>query len=221
MMKRILILMALMCVAVTLFAQVALPEHQFAAGRWAWSGTRLVQNDIHSGLAKLNVRAPQSGGMLYEFNARYVDGLEDGHGGIGIHLFMDNALNAASWGGGNSILLWLNYDEHPVTRGFITGFTAQVYKSTSNSTMELVDTIDLNWALPYFDISGIVPVKIWVDGNTGEIRIYDPTDPTLSDYFYIHLSDYPAYFPRSAFPLRGNWVALRTNGISVSFGLGL
>jgi hypothetical protein len=220
MMKRLIILMALIGVTVALFAQSLPYEYQFAAGRWGWVGSRAFQNDTTSGLAKMNVRAPQSGSSLYyEFNVRYEDGLQDGHGGIGIHLFADSAYNGASWGAGNSILLWLNYDEHPVSTGFPRGFTAQIYRSINNSQMEQLDSVDLNQYLPYFDISATVPVKIWVNGNTGEVRIYDPTDPTLNEYYFVvNLAD---YLPRSAFPLRGDWVALRTNGISVSFGMGL
>ena len=141
--------MALLCVAATLFAQVQLPEHQFAAGRWNFVGTRLFQSDIKAGLAKVNIRAPQSGPMQYEFNVRYEDGLQDGHGGFGIHIFGDSAYNGASWGAGKSYLIWINYDEKPVTPGFIRGFSAQVYRSRTNSVMDLVQSYDLNQYLPY------------------------------------------------------------------------
>jgi hypothetical protein len=217
MMKRLLIFLALICAATTLFAQVALPEHQFAAGRWGFVGTRLYQNDTTAGLAKMNLRIPQSGPMLYEFTARYEDGLQDGHGGFGLHIYGDSAYNGPSWGAGKSILLWLNYDEKPVTRGFPTGFTAQIYRSVTNSQMELLDSFDLNWTLPYItwdDLRQPVPIKIWINGETGEVRVYDPSDPTLTGYFYFNL-------PQRDLPLRGNWVSLRTNGASLSFGMGL
>ena len=216
-MKRFILFLAVMFAAVSLFAQVSLPEHQFAAGQWSWIGSRLYQRDIHSGLAKMNLRAPQSGPMIYEFNARYEDGLQTGHGGFGIHVFVDNAYNGRSWGAGNSYLLWLNYDENPVSRTVPRGFSAQIYKSRSNSVMDLVDSFDLNQYLPYItweDITNPVPIKIWVNGDTGEVRAYDPSDPALNDYFYFYLD-------RRDLPLRGNWVALRTNGVSMSFGLGL
>ena len=209
--------MALVCAAACLFAQVALPEHQFAAGRWGFTGTRLYQMDTNAGLVKMNMRVPQSGPMIYEFNARYESGLENGHGGFGIHVFMDSAFNGVSWGGANSYLLWLNYDENPYTPGFVRGFSAQVYRSRSNSVMDLVASYDLNEYLPYItmeDITTPVPIRIWVDGDTGEVRAYNPADPDWSEYFVFYLD-------RRDLPLRGNWIALRTNGVSVSFGMGL
>jgi len=216
-MKRLLIFLALICAAATLFAQVPLPEHQFAAGSWNFVGSRLYQTDAKAGLAKANIRIPQSSAMIYEFNVRYEDGLQDGHGGLGIHLFVDNAFNGRSWGAGKSFLLWLNYDENPVTRGFVRGFSAQVYRSVSNSVMDLIANYDLNQYLPYItwdDVTGIVPVRIYANGDTGEVRVYDPTDPDWLSYFFF-------YLPRSDLPVRGNWISIRTNGASVSFGMGL
>ena len=215
-MKRLLIFLALICAAATLFAQVPLPEHQFAAGRWGFIGSRLYQNDIKAGLAKVNIRVPQSGPMIYEFNAQYVDGLQDGHGGFGVHLFADRAFNGPSWGVGISYLFWLNYDENPVTPGFPKGFSAQVYRSRTNSIMDLVASFDLNQFLPYItweDITRPVPIRIYVNGNTGEVRIYDPTDLTWTYYWYFYLD-------QKDLPLKGDWIALRTNGASLSFGLG-
>ena len=214
-MKRFILFLTVFLAAVTLFAQVPLPEHQFAAGQWSFVGSRLYQKDIKAGLAKMNLRAPQSGPMIYEFNVKYEDGLLDGHGGFGLHVFVDNAYNGRSWGAGKSFLLWLNYDEKPVTRGFPTGFTAQIYKSFTNSRMELVESFDLNWALQYIywdDLLYPVPVKIWINGDTGEVRVYDPSDPALNDYWYFFIN-------KKELPLRGNWVALRTNGVSLSFGM--
>lgn len=209
--------MALICAAATLFAQVPLPEHQFAAGSWTFIGSRLYQTDVKAGLAKVNIRAPQNGPMIYEFNVRYESGLEDGHGGFGLHVFADSAYNGRSWGAGNSYLLWLNYDENPVTPGFTKGFSAQVYRSRTNSIMDLVANYDLNQYLPYItweDLSKPQPVRIWINGETGECRVYDPSDPELLNYWYF-------YFDKKDVPLRGSWIALRTNGASVSFGLGL
>jgi hypothetical protein len=208
--------MLVMGIAVSLFAQV-LPQHQFASGNWSLSGNRLYQNDANARLAKVNMLIPQSGTMVYEFNVKYEGGIEDGHGGFGIHVFVDAPHPRESWGAGNSILLWLNYDENPVTPGFIRGFSAQVYRSRSNTQMDLLESYDLNWALDFItwdDLAYPVPVKIWVNGNTGEIRVYDPSDPILADYWYF-------YIPQRDLPLRGDWIAIRTNGMSVSFGMGL
>ena len=214
-MKRFILFLLVLAVGVSLFAQ-QLPEYHFAtgSGNWSFSGNRLYQNDIRAGLAKVNARIPQSGPMIYQFNVRYEDGIEDGHGGFGVHLFADNVIHTASWGSGTSYLLWLNYDENPITRGIPRGFSAQVYRSLTNSYMELLDSYDLN---QYANLltwencaANTVPGKIWVDGNTGEVRVYDPTDPALADYFYFYLP---------ARNLRGNWISLRTNGIQLSFGL--
>ena len=211
-MKRFLLFLLILGVGVSLFAQ-QLPEYRIAtgSGSWGFIGSRLFQNDANARLAKVNFRVPQSGPMIYEFDVRYESGIEDGHGGFGLHVFANDVVNVASWGSGESYLLWLNYDENPVTRGFTKGFSAQVYRSRSNSLMELVDSFDLNqyaYLLTYENVADPVPAKIWVDGNSGEVRVYDPTDPALQDYFYFNLP---------ARNLRGNWVSLRVNGLKLSF----
>ena len=217
-MKRLVLFILILGLGVSLFAQVQLPEHQFASGSWQFIGDRLYQNDANARLAKLNVRAPQSGPMIYEFNVRYEDGVEDGHGGFGIHIFADEALNGASWGSGQSYLLWLNYDENPITRGIPRGFSAQLYRSITHSRMDLLESFDLNeyaYLLTYENCAANpVPAKIWVNGDTGEVRVYDPTDPDMESYFYFYLS-------RNDVPFSGNWLSLRTNGIKLSFGMGL
>jgi hypothetical protein len=216
-MKRLVLSLLVMGMTVSLFAQVQLPEYHFASGNWGFIGTRLYQNDAGARLAKVNLRAPQNGPMIYEFNARYEDGVQDGHGGFGLHIFGDSAYNSASWGAGKSYLLWLNYDEKPITAGIPAGFSAQVYKSTTNSQMELVQSVSLNQYLPLLtwdNLASPIPFRIWVNGDTGEVRVYDPADPDLANYYYF-------YIDRKDLPLRGNWMALRTNGIKLSFGLGL
>jgi len=211
-MKRMVLVLALLAAGTLVFAQVNLPEHTFVSGRWAISGNRLYQNDASAGLAKMNIRVPQSGAMIYEFNARYEGGAEDGHGGFGLHIFADSAYNQVSWGAGNSYLLWLNYDEKPSNKAIPAGLSAQVYRSRTNSQMDLVQSYDLNGLadqLTYEDISAIVPFKIVADGNTGEIQVYDPTDDTTYYEFYVDRKD---------LPLKGNWAVLRTNGVKLSFG---
>jgi hypothetical protein len=212
-MKRFLLCLLVLGVGVSLFAQVRLPEHHFASGNWVTIGDRVFQNDANARLAKVNIRAPQSGPMVYEFNVRYESGIEDGHGGFGIHIFADNVVHSASWGSGISYLLWLNYDENPVTPGIPRGFSAQVYRSYSNSIMNLVESFDLNefaYLLTWENVRDPIPVVIWANGNTGEVRVYDPTDPDMRDYFYFFLPG------RN---LSGNWVSIRTNGLRLSFGM--
>jgi hypothetical protein len=217
-MKRLVFFLLIIGIAVSVFGQVQLPDYRFASGSWNFAGSRLYQNDARAPLAKVNFRVPQSGPMIYEFNARYESGAEDGHGGFGIHLFANSAYNAASWGAGKSYLLWLNYDEKPLRNsGIPAGLSAQVYRSNSNSSMTLADSIDLNefiYLLTNENLSRPVPVKIWMDGSTGEVRVYDPTDPDLNYYYYFYINSRDV-------PIRGDWVALRTNGMKLSFGLGL
>jgi hypothetical protein len=216
-MKRVVAFLLVFGGAASLFAQVQLPEHRFASGNWTISGQRLYQNDARARLAKVNIRAPQNGPMAYEFNARYESGAEDGHGGFGLHIFADNIYNGASWGSGKSYLLWLNYDETPINKNIPRGFSAQVYRSYTNSRMELVQSVDLNQyasLLTADNLSYPVPFKILVDGNSGEVRIYDPADSSGAGYYYFSID-------RRDLPLKGNWVALRTNGMTVSFANGL
>jgi hypothetical protein len=217
-MKRILFFLAVICLTSLVYAQSnSIPDYQAASGSWAPSGGRLYQNDERSHLAKINVKAPQNGAMVYEFNTRYESGAEDGHGGFGLHVFADTAYNAASWGSGKSYLLWLNYDEKPLSKQIPNGLSGQIYRSNSNSQMDLVESIDLNEYAPLLtqnNLSSPVPFRIVVDGNTGEVRVYDPTDPSLTSYRYF-------YIDKKNIPLNGNWVALRTNGIRLSFALGL
>jgi hypothetical protein len=212
-MKRIVLVLALFVAGAVLFAQVNLPEYRFASGNWAISGQRLYQNDAGARLAKMNIRAPQSGAMEYEFDARYESGAEDGHGGFGLHLFVDAPYNGPSWGAGSSYLLWLNYDENPTGRDIPRGLSAQVYRSYSNSRMDLLQSYDLNSytdLLTTDNLSYPVHFRITADGNTGEVRVYDPTEASGSVYYELALD-------RRDLPLRGDWVALRTNGMRLSF----
>lgn len=212
-MKRFIFFVLVIGTAAGLFAQ-QLPEHRFVSGTWNQQGDRYFQNDAKARLAKVNIRVPQSGPMLYDFNARYEDGADDGQGGFGIHLFADSVFNGPSWGCGKSYLLWLNYDEKPLKNsGIQPGLTGQVYRSLSNTKMELLYSVDLNQYAEYLtpeNLSEAVPFKIWVNGDTGEVRVYDPTDPYLSTYFYFNID-------KKDLPLKGNWVALRTNGLKISF----
>jgi hypothetical protein len=206
------LVMALLAAGTLVFAQVNLPEHNFVSGRWNVSGGRLYQNDETARLAKVNIRAPQEGAMIYEFDARYEGGAEDGHGGFGLHIFVDNSFDNVSWGAGHSYLLWLNYDEKPINSAIHAGLSAQIYRSSSNSVMELIESFDLNEfadLLTEENLSEPVPFKIIADGNTGVVQIYDPT--MLDDSYYeINLD-------RRYLPLKGNWAVLRTNGIRMSF----
>jgi hypothetical protein len=215
-MKRFVLLLAVIGISSLLYAQNQLPEYRFASGNWTFIGDRLYQNDARAPLAKVNFRASQDGVIVYEFSARYEDGAEDGHGGFGLHIFGDSAYNSASWGSGKSYLLWLNYDEKPISRDIPKGLSAQVYRSYTNSRMDLVESIDLNEYADLLTTDNLsyVPFRIVVDGNSGEVRVYDPTDSDLSAYYYFYINN-------EGKSLQGNWAALRTNGIKLSFAYGL
>ncbi|MDR1107447.1 MAG: hypothetical protein LBL19_00245 [Spirochaetaceae bacterium] len=215
-MKRLVLLLVVLVVSSALYAQIALP-YTVGSGSWSVYGDRLYQNDENARLAKVNIRIPQEGPMVYEFNARYESGGEDGHGGFGLHVFGNQVVNAPSWGSGRSYLLWLNYDENPGDSKIPAGLSAQVYRSLSNSYMELVESVDLNeYAADVTedDLDYSVPFRILVDGSSGEVRVYDPRDVNLADYFYFYINSRET-------PLKGDWISLRTNGVNLSFAQGL
>lgn len=210
-MKKALVLLVLVGLLVPVFAaEGSLPEYQFAQGEWALIGDRLYQMDSDDPLAKVNIQIPQKGSMVYEFNVRYEGGAEDLHGGFGLHVFADSAHPRKSWGSGKSYLLWLNYDSNPVSDDIPAGFSAQVYKSVSHTRMDLVKSIDLNryaYLLTPSNLDLKVPAKIVVNGDTGMVKVYSPMDPNY--YFYFYLDDKA---------MEGDWIALRSNGLSLSFG---
>jgi hypothetical protein len=214
-MKRFVFFILVTGIAMSIFAQVEVPEYTFASGSWRFTGSRLYQNDAGARLAKVNFKAPQSGPMLYSFNLRYEGGGEDSHGGVGIHIFMDRAINRASWGAGKSYLLWLNYDKKPRSKDIPVGLSAQIYRSVSNSRMELISSIPLTNFEPFLtkeNLASPITFRIIANGDTGEVRIYDPTDPNNKRYYYF-------FIDKKDLPLKGNYVALRTNGIKLSFAL--
>ena len=179
-------------------------------GKWMLTGDRLFQKDLKAGMARIDIPAPQAGTMVYEFDVRYEDGgTEDMHAGFGIHIFVDKHASGKAWGNGKSYLLWLNYDAN--AKGITRGLSAQIYKSTSNSRMELVADIDLNdyaYLLTEDVMNVIIPLKIVVNGFNGDVKIYDPTDSTWVYKFNLG----------STAPLRGQYVSLRTNSMGISFG---
>ena len=210
-MKKALVLLVLVGLLVpVLTAQSGLPEHQFAQGEWALIGDRLYQMDEVDPLAKVNIKVPQEGPMVYEFNVRYEGGAEDLHGGFGVHVFADAAHPRKSWGSGKSYLLWLNYDADPVSDDIPAGFSAQVYKSLSHTRMELMKSIDLNqyaYLLTPSNLDLTIPAKIVVNGDTGMVKVYSPLDQTYYFYFYLDGKG-----------LEADWIALRSNSLALSFG---
>ena len=212
-MKRMALALVLIMTGLFVYAQADLPEHYPVSGKWVNSGGRLFQNDENARLAKVNIPAVQdSAVMIYEFDARYEGGAEDGHGGFGLHIFVDAEYKGESWGAGQSYLLWLNYDENPKNKSIQPGLSAQLYRSSSNSKMELVESFDMNdYADLLTDENLAQPVffKIIANANTGEVQVYDPT--TEEEVYYVLNLD------KKYLPIKGKWVALRTNGMKMSF----
>ena len=178
-------------------------------GSWKISSSELSQTSLNAGMAKANIYVPQKDTMVYEFKAKYIDGLQDGRGGFGIHVFVDKPAAGKAWGEGESYLLWINYDENPVSSSTPKGLSAQIYKSDSNSRMNLVQSVSLSALEPMLSqyLGYTLPVKLMIDGNSGMARIYDPFKTDV--YYTFSLS-------RDT-PLKGDYVSLRTNSLGVAF----
>jgi hypothetical protein len=81
--------------------------------------------------------------------------------------------------------------------------------------MELLYSISLGEYEKFLtpeNLSRPVSFRIEVYSDTGTIRVYDPTDKGL--YYLINMKSQDV-------PLKGDWIALRTNGVKVSFAQGL
>ena len=89
--------------------------------------------------------------------------------------------------------------------------SAQLYESVSHSRMHLVESINLNKYASIIENAGpntLLPITIIINGRTGAARIYNPMNPTSYITFELDIDK----------ALRGNWIALRTNGLAASFG---
>ena len=202
-----------------LFVMLVLPLCLFAAddygftyGDWEIEGNRVVQKDVETGIAKAWLSYPQQGVVEYNFNVKYEDGLfDDGHAGFGLHIFVDKPAKGFSWGEGKSYLLWLNYDKNPASSDIPKGLSAQVYRSNANWSMDQIDSISLSAlekVVLKYPKNTKVPIKIKVDGRTGVVKLYDPVTAGL--YYTMKLDN--------KVPLKGDYVTLRTNSGSFSFG---
>lgn len=215
-----------------------------ASGDWTASGNRLYQRSTSALMARIDREVPAEGEYEIRFNVRYEDGayrdqaaLAAGqlHGGFGVHVGLsDPLLGTQSWGAGESYLLWMNLDTRSETASDFPvhyGLRAQVYESHSPTNMDLLRagwaqralgdervSIDVEAAyaqaggqMELADLEGHLseelPMRIRVNPVSGVVRIADPTG---SGWFEL---------PLDASTLRdGNYLALRTNSLSVSFG---
>ncbi len=227
-MKKLAITLIALCVAagVPVFAQTvaddfaALGAWKPAYGSWKADG-ELTQSNLKTGLAQISRPVPQSGVYQLEFTAKYIEGgykdLKDAamgkfHGGFGIHIGIDKPAPSMAWGNGRSYLLWFNLDTTVPKDSEFYGLRAQVYKSESNSRMNLMkdynveilpeEVVTANLDYLAYDL----PIRMIVNTNDGEVRVYDPT---VEDYYYYFTLD-PAH-------LRGGYVAFRTNRVGISF----
>lgn len=189
-------------------------------GSWSAKGA-LVQSDTKTGLAMINRKLPQSGSYQLDYTATYLDGgytdqkaafMGKYHGGFGMHIGIDKPATSVSWGNGESYLLWFNLDTEVPESSPYYGLRAQVYKSVSNSVMNLMedynveilpqDVVEAN--LDYLSVP--LQVTMIVDTDSGEIQVFDPTEEDA--YYSVYLD--PAV-------LKGSYVSFRTNALSMSF----
>ena len=178
-------------------------------GNWSIEAGRLVQENSGAPRAKVWMRVPQQGSVVYEFRMRYEGGAEDGHGGVGIHILANSIPKGASWGMGDSWLLWLNYDKAPTAPGVPRGLSAQLYRSESDIAMEIVKTVSLRSLEPVLAdvLDSEIPIKLTFLADKGQVFITDPLG--TGDGWYVEL-------PGSA-GKSGRYAAIRTNGMRVSF----
>jgi hypothetical protein len=183
-----------------------------AYGDWMMAGGRLVQSDIKAGMAQAYMPLPQSGIMQFEFDVKYVDGGEDMFGAFGFHIGIDRAAQKKSWGNGKSFLLWLTLD--PEAYGG-SGVYFQAYYSKTNSKMNMIHDAT-EYELPQDRLADInldqmgmyaLPIKVRVNYDTGDVKIWDPTIP---DYYYLFNLGGPIQ--------GGNYISVRTNSLAASFG---
>jgi hypothetical protein len=213
----------------SVFAQSVVADDNFSSlGTWKAAGGvwkadgRLVQGDEKTPLAQINRQVLQSGVYEVDFTIRYGAGgyrnTQEAlkgkyHAGFGIHIGIDRPTALRSWGNGNSYLLWVNLDTTVSRESPHYGLRGQVYRSRTNTDMRLmkdynVEILPVASALGALNnIVGVsVPVKLIVNTNDGEVRVYDPTIPGYYYYFYLD--------PKL---LKGSWISLRTNKLSAAF----
>ena len=194
------------------FSSSSVPAGVIAAsGDWKVMNGKLYQMDAKERMAQLAVPAPQSGTVQYEFDLEYVGGGEDDYAGFGIHILVDNPAKKRSWGNGSSALLWVTWD--PKVYG-APGLFAQAYASMNSGNMQLYPPRDIikqggNMPFPaeYVKtkyLAATIPIKIILDIDAGEMKVYDPLDMR---YYYRFAAEMPK--------TRGGYFGLRTNSLSV------
>ncbi|MBN1525723.1 MAG: hypothetical protein JW904_14695 [Spirochaetales bacterium] len=218
-MKRIIVL----CIVISgffttiLYSQTVLLDHNCStmsswsrgAGAWGSTGWLLQQTSSSETMAALSNRVVQRGYLLYSFEITITGGLEDGYGGVGIHILSDTPASGRSWGMGSSVLLWLTHD---VRAYGPNNFYGQIYHSRDAVNMEMIHA-GSKYPLSFQQAAGDSPVsitgkkikiRIAVDTKTGNSILYDPFQTGFVYQFNLGKTN-----------LSGNFIAFRTNSCTV------
>ena len=193
-----------------------------AEGLWIVKDNKLQQTDPTSPRAKINLKVDQIGKVEYQFSIQQLKGLEDGYGGVGIHIMLKNPNQGIAWGNGQSYLLWLTYNEKTYGN---SSLRAQVYESINGSNMDLTSCKSLNcnqfvgllydFGIPIRNIINLnsqkledlsFSVRIQVNSDDGHIKIKDPYHPLRWWHFFLGNNS-----------INGTHVSLRTSSLSAIF----
>lgn len=245
---KVYIILMVCGIAFSLFAQEAwIP----AEGMWNVIGKDISQGDATSKLSRLDSKIVNGSTIELSFNVAYIAGgyrdeqmLSKGeyHAGFGIHLGVeDPLLRERSWGNGDSYLLWINLDTRSTTRTDMPehyGLRAQVYKSNSPSSMNLIksDMLAQDAALLSMSVDNYASIDIvkaikklsGVDMSIEDVIAYFAPggvdvhlranirtgeiavmDPTNSGMYFK--------FPLDPGVLSGDYISLRTNNVALNF----
>lgn len=210
-MKKRIFILTCFCLLAAAFLQAETPSILTGYGDWSVRDGKLYQSNPKAGMAKAAFPLSDAREMTLKFKVGYVEGgVEDAHGGFGVHLYVDEPTSKRAWGEGESYLLWLNYDGNPSKSDIPAGLSAQVYKSKNNYTMELLKSYDLNAYTKYITSKDIIlPLELKINRNSGRIEVTDPLNNNR--YYYFTLPDTK--------PLNGKYGVLRTNGVALKFFL--
>ena len=189
-------------------------EWRTESGDWIVADGELLQRDEGEKIASISRIVRQRGTLVYEFDVRYLGGLDDKYGGFGLHILMDAPTGMRSWGQNRSYLLWLTYDVEAYETEHIY---AQVYRSMNPIKMDFLNMDGDELPIPLGILSGrsirthmneqsSLHLKIVIDTATGKGRLYHP----IQRQFYYDIDLGASLDP-------GMYIALRTNSVSLVF----
>jgi hypothetical protein len=160
-----------------------------ASGSWSRKDTSAAMTDPKSMYAKLVIPTPGiQGPVAYEFKAR-----AEGTGwvGFGIHIYGKGTWKMSSYGGGDSLLVWITSD--PKTFGDAAPHL-QVYRSYGEVAMKNLASVRLegsafdlrDYRIEYDPVAGTLAVL--VDG-VSSLEIAQLKDSPESDYIALRALD--------------------------------